>query len=380
MTMEFSSTEPELREGEAKPLPLDPFGYWPEARSRIAGLGGGADAPDPGYAFHTPYFPHSPGPVVFHLSFEGLTGTTGELTVKVNELSDAPGAYAQTTLVRSLPFVALSRRGRATIAIEAAPGRSYAILGQLSEDAQASAVSLTIHAAEGTVPVCAKGVAAGAAFRSVGATPLLTSLDAATLEHPCSQRATVAQLAEPHAARLAPADAGDWPTIYALRCLEVASLLQPGARVLLVGSAAPLHQALEMAGAVILSPPTSPGTMPSNAADGAILVDPRADKSGADPLQRIEDALESLTPGGVAVCLLRYAEPGDHQSHAIDRSGVERLAMTLLSRHYDVAQLKFVPQDSAPASKRKLRSASTSIAEDPPWFGLLVRSNLPQTE
>ena len=358
--------------GESAGVELGPFDFWPDAASRIEGLGGPNPPPDPGYVFHTPYLPCPAGPVLFRLVFVGLEADAGTLTLQVNEMGDSPEAYAQVTEVKPVRLRTLARRGTASVAIEAQPGHSYALFGRLSDGAEARATDLSIAVVEGHEPEGARGVAPTAAFRAVGAAPLLSSITPPSLRRPASQLSTAAQRREAEWDRLAE-NGRDWPEVYALRCLEVAELLSPEACLLLIGDAAgALSPWLAGHGCDIAA--AADGVEPlsgplSSGCDAALWLD--VDARSGDPLDAVEGALGALHPGGLGVFVWRYA--AEPTPGAITRAQLERLAIVLLSHQHDVAQLKFHGDPLKPARKRLWRRGSAAEIDPFEWFGLLVR-------
>lgn len=69
---------------EAPLREIDPFDYFVDHASAIAGQGGQMLSPDPRYCFHTHYYPVRPGPAVYHLKLSGVRSTMGELAAHVH--------------------------------------------------------------------------------------------------------------------------------------------------------------------------------------------------------------------------------------------------------------------------------------------------------
>ena len=371
----------EAAEPEIPGVALGPFDFWPDAASRVTGLGGAEPPPDPGYVFHTLYLPCPTGPLMFRLAFRDLQANAGTLTLQVNELADRPEAYAQVTEIKPIRLRALARRGVATVSIEAQPNHSYALYGRLSDGVEASAKALTIAMIPG-MERGAKGIARSAAFRAVGAVPLLASHRAPTLARPASQVSTAPQQREETWARLS-GEGLAWPDIYSLRCLEVAELTRPGARVLLIG-----ERANAVAGALrgfgcevdhvseegeLFENGLEAGLL-SEQYDAAVWLD--AGEWAVDERGTVEAALTSVHPGGLGVFVWRYADaPGND---GVARAALERLAIVLLSHQHDVAQMKFCYDPIPPArtwSRRGKEHADT--ANSVTWFGMLVRRGAP---
>jgi SAM-dependent methyltransferase len=125
--------------------PIDPFGYWPHARSAFAGLGGDGDPPRPGYAFHTRYITAAGGPGTFTLILDGLQATRGELELFLHELPETATTRKVVQTIR-LPLAELVRQGgRHAVTFNGRAGAGYALYGRLSDESDAAATSATAH-------------------------------------------------------------------------------------------------------------------------------------------------------------------------------------------------------------------------------------------
>ena len=87
--------------GVAPAFSLDPFAFWPDAKSRIEGLGGDAEAPQPDAVFHTSYISFEAGPLSVDLVFAQLMATRGRMLLHAMALPDdgTPATVQSTTLV-----------------------------------------------------------------------------------------------------------------------------------------------------------------------------------------------------------------------------------------------------------------------------------------
>ncbi len=378
MTRMVIATDPVA--AERAEVDLGAFDFWPDAASRIEGLGGQDAPPDPGYVFHTPYWPCPAGPILFRVAIAGLEANGGVLTLQVNELGDRPESAAQVTEVKPVRLRALARRGTASVAVKAQPGHSYALFGRLSDGTEARATDLTVAMVQGREPEGARGVAPTAAFQAVGAAPLLSSVAKPTLRRPASQLSTTSQRDEDEWGRLGEGR-HEWPQVYALRCLEVAEVLRPEASILLLGEmAATLAPPIRARGCdVTTAPDLASGTADTLASgyDAVAWLNPAADPGSIglpgseDPLTDAEIALGAVHPGGLGVFVWNYSV--DRQPGAVTRADLERMAIVLLSHHHDVAQLKFRGDPPAGSARRLWRRAAGATNASPDWFGLLVR-------
>ncbi|WCT75282.1 hypothetical protein PQ455_08710 [Sphingomonas naphthae] len=231
---------------------LDPFAYFPKARSRIAGLGGEAPLPSAKYGLHTHYVHARPGPIRFRLRLDDLTATRGRLKLRVSALpSDLnPQPRQVATLIR--PLADLARDG-GEIVIDgtARPDETYALAVIILDetDASASAATVTLMGAEDGGRF-ARAVGAGRTEifgeqrpsflqslfgTDTSAVPRVTG--PALLTEPVSQMCTAAQFDEPvydeWVARLhhpRHRHRKQWEFIYILQALERAGALRPGRR------------------------------------------------------------------------------------------------------------------------------------------------------
>ena len=387
---------------------LDPFGYVPDVASRIEGLGGDVVGDDRSYAFHTPYVAVAPGPAHFSVAFAGLRAKRGTITLRVHMLRPEEGAHA--TLVNS-ERIRINRlvahEGRATLRFEGFRGMTFAFVATITDDTDAAADAAVVtldrpadpHSIdEDEVAVEAEGTAYGT--KAVRHAARLLAVESPRLAQPTSQAATSAQLAEPifrDTLRLLGSAAGDaaeqWQHAYVYQALLRYGMLQAGARG--VGFAvgrSPLPAALAKAGAEILA---------TDIADAGQTVRPPIDERDiahrfiplapiprsivnfdfawsigaaeqlgtvAAGLAFVEQAMNCLRPGGLAVHT--FAFDPDGVGRVIDGGrrppfvlpDLERLALNLISRGHEVAQIRI---DNPLARKR----GGAML----PTFGLVAR-------
>jgi len=374
---------------------LDPFGFWIGHASAIRPLGGEQRGPDPRYAFHTPYVEHKPGRVVFTIRFEELRATFGELRVFINAF--VPGSGRDAVLVTS-SLLNLADRGAAerglVLSILSVPGASYAAYGFCPDgtDAHAAALSVTAELVSTTENVLADGL-------------LPTRLGAPMLQHPSrlvgddmpsfgdpvSQPMTEDQLVNPDyrrwSAMLGGAADGStrWKLAFVAQALDRYGMLREGAAGIGLGEKSEvLGPIISAAGGEAVQALLAPDPEPSGFNWSALpciplgktsglgqdgcgrllsLADLPADQRGFDFLWSIDlagighqagraaafliDMMAVLRPGGYAVHMFDLATRQDARADALPRAAVERLAVTLISRGFTVAQLNFGGIDAA---------------------------------
>lgn len=331
---------------------LDPFGFWRAVTSRITGLGGDAPGHDPSYAFHTPYVPVSRGPARFTIRFDGLRARRGTLVLRIHMLADEPGAAARLVTSERIQLNRLVQLGGETrIEFEGFRGFSFAVLGQVPDDSDASAVALTVtldrplgHAADDAAVDDIRGTR----FRSDTLRPVaqLLSVTPPTLVAPVSQPCTAGQLREPawrDACRElglpVAADPARWPAAYRLRVLRTYGVIAPGARGLLLTEEDAVAAVLRAAGCDVRCASDDAGL--ADEAPFDFLCSDFALRSRADfatVAAAVEASLTRVRPGGLALHLLRLGGEHGRSVHALRRAEIERLALLLISRRHEVAQ------------------------------------------
>ena len=394
-----------LPESEApEALELDPFGFHPDAASRIAGLGGQGPTSDPDYAFHTPYVEAAPGRAIFTVRFTGLQAKLGTLLLRVHMVSSEPGARAR--MVNS-ERIALNRLiatgGEISIMFEGFRDVSFALVGLIQGETDAFAEGVTVFLDRPADPNARGEYGAEAKGTIYGKTPLrpapfLLSTAPPSLVDPVTQVATNAQLREPVAggwiSRLRPQGRSGpehWRKIYTLQVLRRYGMLEQGATgVGFERAPSGMPAALAAMGTRIVAAfPTLPGAQPKPAklkrdlADRApcsksafeenvstriaswrripedlvnfdFLWSARANEtlySVAAAARFVEDAMACLRPGGIAVHTFSYdLAPGGRATPSTERvmlqqGDVERIALLLVSRGHEVAQFKIDASD-----------------------------------
>ncbi len=355
---------------------LDPFEFHGHPVSCIAGLGGSAPLPDPSYAFHTPYVPVARGHAHFLVRFTNLQARRGSLVLRVHMLPDQPGATAQMVTSHRVQLNWLAHHGgEMHLRFEAFRGARYALMGVVPDqiDASAEGLAVTLDRPATDADIGAAGEAAEARSTTYGsetirpvATPLLLSMDPPSFAQPVSQPCTARQIREPafrarcNALGLTIGRAETWQSAYAVQALERYGVLQAGARGLVLGQVDPaVMQALAAAGTschhvalntdrqgagATTGPVIDPVTLPGDLFAFDFLLSIRStDTMGGDRPRGsfIEQAMECLRPGGLAVHLVaHHPDPGSLPILAFDRNGLEQVALALISRGHQMARLK----------------------------------------
>jgi hypothetical protein len=386
-------------------LELDPFGFHPEAASRIKGVGGHGPTADPDYAFHTAYVEAAPGRAKFTVRFDNLQAKSGTLMLRVHMVSSEPGARAR--MVNS-ERIALNRLiatgGEISIMFEGFRDVSFALVGQIHGETDASAEGLTVTLDRPADPNARADYGAEARGTAYGRTPLrpapfLLSKAPPSLADPVTQVATGDQLREAAAgvwmARLRPKGTSGpehWRKVYTLQALRRYGMLEEGALGLgFERSASGIPAALAAMGTkVVAAFPIRSGTQPKPAALKRDLADrapcsaaafeanvsarvaswrripadlvnfdflwsARANEilfSVAATAKFVEQAMACLRPGGLAVHTFSYdLTPSGRKTPSTERillqqGDIERIALLLVSRGHEVAQFKIAASDA----------------------------------
>lgn len=354
---------------------LDPFEFHGYPASCIAGLGGPAPLPDPSYAFHTSYVPVARGHAHFRARFTNLQARRGSLVLRVHMLPDEPGATAQMVTSHRVQLNWLSHHGgEAQLRFEAFRGARYALMGVVPDqlDASADDLEVTLDRPATEQDLAAGGEAAEARSTVYGSktvrpapVSLLLSLEAPSFAQPVSQPCTARQLREPafrtrcSSLGSLPVDRAErWQIAYAIQALDRYGMLQPGARGLVLGNVDPaLTLALTAAGTswhqVALAQngggegegqAVDPADLPAELFAFDFLLSIRGSdalSSGQLAASFIEKGMECLRPEGLAVHVVgHHPAPATLPIVAFDRNGLERIALSLISRGHQMARMK----------------------------------------
>lgn len=223
------------------PVVLRPFSFWAGQASALSGEGGTDPSLVPGYAFHTDYVPSTGGRLRYRVRLPGLTGTRGQLIININGLTESAESVPPKVLTFPIDKL-VADGGDFEVTKFGSPGHSYAIMGTLSEDADARAerIEISLKGGDSSDALRARLEAARREFLSAPGTGALKKTVVrrrATLTHPISQMCTASQMAEPiyaewcHRMGNAPTrHRKQWEFVFILRTLEYYGALQAGSR------------------------------------------------------------------------------------------------------------------------------------------------------
>lgn len=337
---------------EMEGLPIDPFGYHPDRRSAVFPLGGDVPSLDPKYVFHTNYIMCRAGQIIFNLRFENIRASSGELCIQLQSYraGDSVGVLLVNSTRRSLTQLA-GEDLELSIDTYAVDGVSYALYGYVSEstDAEARSLTISLREMEGSSPRDpALFPVAGSACTdiTIDRPTRLVSTSQASFSAPVSQAVTRAQLSEDIYLQIAAEqglepNAQSWPTLFALRAIEIFGLAQPGARGLCLGDTSQLlGSILRRHGCVT---PSDEAADPAEGFDFAWSIHETISQDFRLGFAAfVEDGMRNVLPKGVAVHLvpvasLRAEGPGT----ALNTMDIQKAALTLIARGYDVVQLNF---------------------------------------
>lgn len=352
---------------------LDPFGYWPEQRSRIRPLGGKGRSTDQNYVFHTPYADVPAGPAFAEVSFEGLAADAGMLAVRIFQHRPAgtPATTEQGKTTALLPSIAKTGRS-IKVPFQALADARYAVTGYVFGEceAQAGAVRITVQPRPTEIddPTKARSIFGRLKARH---TASLADRHAPSLEWPVSQGFTIEQTREPafaefdeHLPRSA-SSAERWESAYILSVLEHYGRLQEGARGLALSRATdPAATIAARAGcairSVVLSPEESIADacareLPGAKGAGFDFIWARSDvlsAAGSTPaLGMIDELFESLRPAGLLIQMFRTG--GE-----TDRNAINRIILGVAAAGHIAAQV---------------RHGDSDVTANP--FGIIVRKS-----
>ena len=380
---------------------LDPFAYLPGVASKIVGLGGNAPGHDSGYVFHTSYVPVGRGQATFTARFAGLRSKRGTLFLTVHMLSTESGAQVRLVATeRILMNRLVARQGEASISFESFDDVHYALLGTIVDvtDAEAEGLTVTLDLSQEDAeytgpPIEARNTAYGS--NALRPRAHLVALEPATLAAPVSQACTPAQFAErayrDWAERLDLGTVGSrrqWTFAYILQVLRQYGMLEPGACGVGFGvSDEPLPAFLAKTGVSAVAPhrvrqhdgpagglgtpldrrrapamiddaafdqlvsfhPADPGAIPRELVNFDFTWSTDAASrlgSIAAGLGFLRNSIRCLRPGGLAVHVFDFDL--SHRGSIIEtpaisllrRNDVEQIALDLISRGHEVAQIK----------------------------------------
>lgn len=219
------------------------FDFWPASASRIGGLGGRINDPDPTYAFHTKYVELGAGVVRCNLRFIRMEASLGTITIRVNGLPPGPGARAESIRVWTEQLNEIADgEGVFEVSFQASAGTRYAVLGHIfgDSDAHARDLEITLEVTPDSADFTEKQAAARKSIfgrRMFRRANRMIVNEVPTLADPVSQGCTAAQFDEPvyerwiKEMRFKPQrHRKQWEFVYILQALYRYGMLRPGAR------------------------------------------------------------------------------------------------------------------------------------------------------
>jgi hypothetical protein len=341
---------------------IEPFVYFPNHASAIAGLGGAHRSPDPNYCFHTHYFEYAPGRVLMHVTLLGAQACFGELSIRIHAYRPGNEALGIKMVGAHRENLAgLSGDHRIAVKFAAIPGVHYAAYGFFTEASDITASGIDLIAEEFGNDDAGNYREADApqtilVAHALEETTSLISAQAPTLQTPVSQICTKKQLDELD--RWEPwsrAIAGDgnqldrWRQIFPLRVLERYGFLRKEARCLLLEPVShELGSVLSDAGCFVERVGISERTEDRISAhdigyfDFAICTHPAAwvqDRAAATSF--IDQLLQNILSGGFAILVFDYDPASGTAETKLTKGDIERAAFHLLGHSHNVAQLNF---------------------------------------
>ena len=413
MGLDLVDTQAAETIGEPQPLLIDPFSFLVGVTSRIQGLGGDTPGHQPEYAFHTPYVEAEPGMCTFTLHFAGLRAKRGTLLVNIYMLPLEPGATARVATAERIQLNRIVQQGgKAVIKFEAFRGVSFAAHGLIAGSTDAEAQDLVVELDRPADPNAKSAVAIEARSSAFGQNAVkpashLLSLAQPSLGAPVCQMLTAAQLEDRAFAewvdRLDPGTPPDrmWVQAYVLQALSCYGVLQSDAAGLGFGARDCAVPAIIAANAIdvtladgdngaglplperpticdpqlfdahVRAVSANPGALPPELVNfDFVWSQGTAGTLGsvAEGAAFVEKAMACLRPGGFGVHVLPFAvgTADDGAFQYFRREDVERLMLTLISRNYQVAQAKILPN-------AVIDRLVASTGEPHSWFGVIAR-------
>ena len=397
---------------------LAPFNFFAGYRSAIRSLGGVVKGPDPKYGFHTEYHELRPGPVIFRIAFDELAVSFGELEIHLNAYVPGSGKNALKATGTKISMAELQRTGGSfEITGYAVKGATYGLYGFFPDgtDATASGIMITVEergrTEEGCVPAEAFEPTRFGLPEFHRPSRLIEGERLPTFADPVSQLETPNQLEEAAFAariselRLAGAMPNMWHRAFILQVMKRYGFFESGAKGLCLGDQdAGLAAFLADQGSPILfgtdihhGPALGAGDIPTSAYLSVAEMDYEnltADLRGFDFLWSVgtgnqmggvretstfvEQAMRALRPGGLAIHIFDISpsiknlalEDRVLSDTMLRRDDIIRIAVTLISRSHEVAQMNFgdwIRRSNGPEAK-----SAPSLAEVVP-FGLIIR-------
>lgn len=330
---------------------VEPFGYFINHASAIAGLGGGEPSPAPDYFFHSGYEPVRTGRAAFHLTLTGARATRGELTLRVH--AHKPGTGSDIELAGGARCLLTDiRDGKLTIVarFSAAPDVQYALYGHFTEPTDLDVDTIVVRLEETERPQRTQVKGRSTFGNKIDAyfskdIARLCSDTSPSLLTPTSQFCTQSQLLDPDFYSFwpeVPNSKSDpvlrWKQIIPLQILARAGLLQKGASGLLVNPPGPATaQSISAWGCAIETDP-APTSFEAAETPG---YDFAIEYTDLEALLSVDPASEGLAlqvlQGGLMIFVLDCAAADES---AQIRNQIRTLALRMIGKGPNVAQLR----------------------------------------
>ena len=377
---------------------LDPFVYFDGVASKIRGLGGTALRPELDYGFHTLYVRCAPGRCTMTVRIFELAATSGTLILQVNMLSVVPGSHAKIAMLERAAFSDIvTSKGEATVQFESLRGQIYALYGKIEGETDAVATGLSVELdrlgkEEDELDPTREIAPVPFGATNIRPAERLVSTLSPTFKDPVSQGYTPSQIREPAYHRCV-ATFGEtdvpspkqWARLYPLQVLRRYGLLEAGARGVWIGPENTFlgnlcglqncvleRQSIDDLLAHDRDRQANDWSHGSGEPFDFLCSDVLAEEfdTSAQLLRFAEMAMTLLRPRGLAIIMVRLLRDADAQTawsngKSLNRNDVERLALNLMSRNHEIAQIKL---SNAGSATRYAKSTSIPIP-----FGIVAR-------
>lgn len=341
---------------------LDPFAFFFDQRSALAGLGGRTLASDPRYCFHTAYVPVRPGQAQFILDLSGIETAQAELNVRV--MAMRLGHDAMMIASRRLNLERLQGSNASVrLTFSASADIQYALFGFLTEPVEITAKALHVAVREiGPVqreparqPTLSR-FAANAPSQRAGK---LFTYRAPRLAKPGSQAFDLAQVSEIRALgldrELGASGENQLEDALSLWCAALPLQAVADAGMLSNDAVVPAHGLVidapdgRLASALAARGCTVAGEndpRPADFAVGYLDVEPAShvgDEWGEDAMQLLDQLVSALADGGLAIAVLRFcARPSDASLYNV----IQRIALHVIGHGHGFYQIARAPGPS----------------------------------
>lgn len=337
---------------------LEPFAYFSNRASSIAGLGGEEASPDPNYCFHTIYESVRSGHALFRLRLHGARSSWGELNLRIHAWRPA-AMTGEVTLVNSARLDLTDRSNElidADVHFVALEGVFYAFYGMFTEASDLQVNSVEVLLVE---PDISQNATAPLHQRTVDADGLsmsskLCASESPNLLFPRSQPATVGQIVRKGvkgATQLSIEELNVWHEKFSLEVLKQTDMLRddrfalllnpPGSTLIQIVQSAHVH--VEVDHLATRLPADFRHDEGAAAYDFLLAVEteetPQSHATGYSLPERMAPL---LARGGIGLAFM--AMPGD-LGEVVWRNFLQQIALRLIGGGHEVMQLVF-PEDA----------------------------------